>query len=122
MFQRAQGAQPQALAASSTSAYAQARLAPSGSDVEGPALALAVEHSDDLASQHVLTHQGFRARYARSGSKVCVENLGRNHRTAQALMEGWRQSPSHDRNLLNPKVERVGIAARERFVTFFACP
>ena len=84
-------------------------------------LALAVEHSDDMASQHVLTHDGFRARYARSGSKVCVENLGWNHRTAQALLEGWRQSPSHHRNLLNPKVERVGIAARERYVTFFAC-
>lgn len=84
-------------------------------------LALAVEHSDDMASQHVLTHEGFRTRYARSGSKVCVENLGWNHRTAQALLEGWRQSPSHHRNLLNPKVERVGIAARERYVTFFAC-
>ena len=83
--------------------------------------ALAVEHSDDMASQRVLTHEGFRTRYARSGSKVCVENLGWNHRTAQALLEGWRQSPSHHRNLLNPKVERVGIAARERYVTFFAC-
>ncbi len=83
--------------------------------------ALAVEHSDDMAAQRVLTHEGFRTRYARSGSKVCVENLGWNHRTAQALLEGWRQSPSHHRNLLNPKVERVGIAARERYVTFFAC-
>jgi uncharacterized protein YkwD len=83
--------------------------------------ALALEHSDDMASQRVLTHEGFRTRYARSGSKVCVENLGWNHRTAQALLEGWRQSPSHHRNLLNPKVERVGIAARERYVTFFAC-
>ena len=83
--------------------------------------ALAVEHSDDMASQRVLTHEGFRTRYARSGSKVCVENLGWNHRTARALLEGWRQSPSHHRNLLNPKVERVGIAARERYVTFFAC-
>ena len=84
-------------------------------------VALATEHSEAMASQHVLTHEGFRARYERSGSKVCVENLGWNHRTAQALLEGWRQSPSHHRNLLNPKVERVGIAARERYVTFFAC-
>jgi uncharacterized protein YkwD len=84
-------------------------------------VALAEEHSEAMAAQRVLTHEGFRARYARAGSKVCVENLGWNHRTAQALLEGWRQSPSHHRNLLNPKVERVGIAARERYVTFFAC-
>jgi hypothetical protein len=31
-------------------------------------------------------------------------------------IRGWNH-----RNLLNPKVERVGIAARERYVTFFAC-
>jgi uncharacterized protein YkwD len=82
---------------------------------------LADEHSEAMASQRVLTHDGFRARHARSGSKVCVENLGWNHRSPQALLEGWRQSPSHHRNLLNPKVARVGIAARQRFVTFFAC-
>lgn len=84
-------------------------------------VALAAEHSEDMAAQRVLTHEGFRTRYARSGSKVCVENLGWNHRTARALLEGWRQSPGHHRNLLNPKVERFGIAARERYVTFFAC-
>lgn len=84
-------------------------------------VSLADEHSEAMAGQRVLTHEGFRDRYARSGSKVCVENLGWNHRSPQALLEGWRQSPGHHRNLLNPKVERVGIAARERFVTFFAC-
>jgi uncharacterized protein YkwD len=84
-------------------------------------VSLADEHSEAMASQRVLTHEGFRHRHARSGSKVCVENLGWNHRSPQALLEGWRQSPGHHRNLLNPKVERVGIAARERFVTFFAC-
>lgn len=82
---------------------------------------LADEHSEAMASQRLLTHEGFRTRHARSGSKVCVENLGWNHRTPQALLEGWRQSPSHHRNLLNPKVARVGIAARQRYVTFFAC-
>ena len=83
--------------------------------------ALADEHSEAMATQRVLTHEGFRNRYGRSGSKVCVENLGWNHRTAQALLDGWRQSPSHHRNLLNPKLERVGIATHQRYVTFFAC-
>jgi uncharacterized protein YkwD len=36
-------------------------------------------------------------------------------------LEGWRHSPEHHRNLLEPKVSRMGIAADARYVTFFAC-
>ena len=39
----------------------------------------------------------------------------------EALLEGWRRSPTHHRNLLDPGVSRMGIAAAARYVTFFAC-
>lgn len=82
---------------------------------------LAAEHSTDMATRRQLTHAGFRDRFNRSGSRVCVENVGWNYPTAEALLEGWRHSPEHHRNLLEPKVARMGVVADARFVTFFAC-
>ena len=82
---------------------------------------IATEHSSDMAVRRQLSHDGFNDRYDRTGSRICVENVGRNYPTAEALLEGWRQSPDHDRNLLEPKVSRMGIAADARYVTFFAC-
>lgn len=82
---------------------------------------LADEHSSAMADRRQLSHEGFRARFQRANSRVCVENVGWNHRTPEALMDGWRQSPEHHRNLLEPKVARMGIAVATRYVTFFAC-
>src|SRR5574337_132450 len=82
---------------------------------------LASEHSTEMAARGRLTHDGFHDRYNRTGSRVCVENVGWNYPTAEALMDGWRHSPDHQRNLLEPKVSQMGIAADARYVTFFAC-
>lgn len=82
---------------------------------------LAGEHSASMSSQRLLSHQGFRGRFQRSGSKLCVENVGWNYATPEGLFEGWRLSPSHHRNLLEPKVSRMGLAVDARYVTFFAC-
>jgi uncharacterized protein YkwD len=82
---------------------------------------LAAEHSTDMASRRQLTHEGFRDRYTRTGSRMCVENVGWNYPTAEALLDGWRHSPEHLRNLLEPQVARMGIVADSRYVTFFAC-
>jgi uncharacterized protein YkwD len=87
---------------------------------EGLAL-LAGEHSEGMAGQRQLSHDGFRARFQRAASKICVENVGWNYATPEGLLEGWRLSPSHHRNLLEPKVGRMGIAVESRYVTFFAC-
>ncbi len=84
-------------------------------------VALAGEHSAEMAAQRLLTHEGFDARYTRARSRVCVENVGWNFQTAEALMDGWRHSPAHHRNLLEAKVSRMGIAVDARYVTFFAC-
>jgi len=82
---------------------------------------LAHEHSASMASQHLLSHEGFRARFQRAGSKLCVENVGSNYATPEGLFAGWRLSPAHHRNLVEPQVSRMGLAADARYVTFFAC-
>jgi uncharacterized protein YkwD len=82
---------------------------------------LASEHSAEMAASRQLTHNGFSERFDRSGSSVCVENVGWNYPTAEALMDGWRHSPDHLRNLLEVKVTRMGVADDTRYVTFFAC-
>lgn len=84
-------------------------------------VALAGEHSAEMAARRRLTHDGFDDRHTRTGSRVCVENVGWNFPTAEALMDGWRYSPGHHRNLLEAKVSRMGIAVDARYVTFFAC-
>lgn len=82
---------------------------------------LATEHSQDMAEQHKLSHDGFRERRRRTNSRICVENVAHNFPSPETLVTGWRESPSHHRNLLEPKVLRMGLAATARYVTFFAC-
>lgn len=82
---------------------------------------LAAEHSARMAARRQLSHDGFRDRYQRAGSRVCVENVGWNYPTAEALLDGWRQSPGHHRNLLEQKVSRMGIGVSTQYVTLFAC-
>lgn len=40
-----------------------------------------------------------------------AENLGWNYRSTPAVMTGWKKSPGHRRNLLNPNVTEIGFAA-----------
>jgi uncharacterized protein YkwD len=82
---------------------------------------LADAHSASMAAQHRLSHEGFRARFRRTTSRVCVENVAFDFLTPDLLLEGWRQSPAHRVNLLDPTVSRMGIAVSRRYVTYFAC-
>jgi len=82
---------------------------------------LAAEHSAQMAESRQLSHDGFRARFDRTTARLCVENVGANFPHAEAQLDGWRASPGHHRNLLDPKLAKMGIAQSDRFVTFFAC-
>ena len=82
---------------------------------------LANDHSSQMSERRQLSHDGFRDRFRNASSKLCVENVGWNFRTAEGLLEGWRRSPAHHRNLLEPKISRMGLAISARYVTFFAC-
>lgn len=91
-------------------------LAPDGSLSE-----LAHEHAARMAHDKRLSHFGFEERFAKARSPRCVENVGWNQRTPEAEFAGWRDSPTHARNLLDPGIARMGIGIQDRYVTFFAC-
>ena len=82
---------------------------------------LAAEHTSRMADQHHLSHDGFRDRFDRTHAKICVENVWWNFPYPEAQLEGWRASPGHHRNLLEPKVTQMGVAVSRSYVTFFAC-
>lgn len=82
---------------------------------------LAEAHSNDMAARRQLSHEGFRERRRHTESRICVENVAHNFPTPETLLDGWRRSPAHHRNLLEPKVARMGLAGTARYVTFFAC-
>jgi uncharacterized protein YkwD len=82
---------------------------------------LAAEHAGQMVADRRLSHDGFRDRFDRTRARICVENVGVNFVHAEAQLDGWRASPGHHRNLLEPKVARMGIARQQSFVAFFAC-
>jgi uncharacterized protein YkwD len=83
--------------------------------------ALATEHSSAMARAGTLNHDRFPSRVARSGAAMCVENVGWNYRTPKAQFDAWRASPGHDRNMLDPRVHRIGIGTDAAYVTMMAC-
>ncbi len=82
---------------------------------------IAAEHSRDMAGLGRLSHAGFSDRFERARSVLCVENLAANFARPENLVEGWRNSPSHHKNLLEPRVRQVGLASVNGFVTLFSC-
>jgi uncharacterized protein YkwD len=82
---------------------------------------LAHEHAARMAQDKRLSHYGFEERFAKAGSPRCVENVGWNQRTPEAEFAGWRDSPTHASNLLDPGIARMGIGIQDRYVAFFAC-
>ena len=82
---------------------------------------LAAEHSQYMYNQDSLSHDGFYDRAASSGFNYCVENVGWNYSTPEAQFNGWRNSPGHNQNMLNPNIDYAGISKVGSFVTFFAC-
>ena len=83
---------------------------------------LAREHSQTMLEQQSMSHDGFDERFRRAAdASSCVENVAWNHKTPQSLLDGWRKSPGHNRNMLDRKISRAGINKTGAYVTFFAC-
>lgn len=82
---------------------------------------LAREHSAAMAKAKQLNHDDFPSRVRRSGYAMCVENVGWNYRSPEGQFEGWRASPGHDHNMLDGRVDRVGIGVVANYVTMIAC-
>ena len=82
---------------------------------------LAAEHSAHMAQLGRLSHTGFQTRFLRARRQTCVENLAAGFRQADRLVQGWQASPSHHQNLLDPRVQDVGVASINGHVTWLAC-
>lgn len=83
--------------------------------------ALAAEHSGHMAQLRRLSHAGFHERFERARRGTCVENLAAGFTRAEPMLAGWRQSLDHHRNLLDARVQDVGVASVAGHVTWLAC-
>jgi len=87
-----------------------------------PGLArLARGHCTEMFQRRKMNHRHFKDRQAQAGSRLCIENVGWNFISPLQMFDGWRESRGHNRNLLEDRVNRVGIAEIGRYVTYFAC-
>lgn len=74
-------------------------------------------HSEDMANRNYFSHttpegKTFVDRIIGAGYThfTCLgENIAAGFSTAQAVFEAWRNSPSHNENMLNPCFEEIGI-------------
>jgi uncharacterized protein YkwD len=96
-----------------------------------PALVEAARaHSRDLARWDRISHFGSdgsnpwdRVKRAGYNAKLAAENVGTGQITIEEVMKGWQASPGHNKNLLLPEAEHMGIAlahdSRTEFKTFW---
>jgi uncharacterized protein YkwD len=96
-----------------------------------PALTEAARaHSQDLAKWDRISHFGSDGsnpwdRVKRTGynAKLAAENVGTGQASFDEVMKGWRASPGHNKNLLLPEAEHMGIALvqdpKTEFKTFW---
>lgn len=75
-------------------------------------------HSLDMATNNFFSHTGSdqtsagdRANAAGYHWYTWGENIAAGYPTAQAVMDGWMNSPGHRANILNPNFRDIGIAA-----------
>lgn len=77
---------------------------------------MAEEQAAAMARSQKLSHESsagtFKQRIAHSGYRNggMWENVGAGHDTLADAFTGWRSSPTHLRNMTQPKAERMGIA------------
>jgi uncharacterized protein YkwD len=92
--------------------------------------AAAKEHSRDLARWDRISHYGSdgsnpwdRVKRAGYNARVTAENVGTGQISIDEVMRGWQQSPGHNKNLLMPDVDNMGIALvqdpKSEFKTFW---
>ena len=77
---------------------------------------LAQAQARAMAARNELDHNAggaFAERVRKSGvrARAVVENIAAGYHTLAEAFSGWRDSPGHRANMLNPEVTRMGIAA-----------
>jgi len=90
----------------------------------------AKRHAQDLAHHDRISHQGSdgsdpwaRARQTGYGPRLAAENVGAGQRSFTEVLQGWKDSPGHNRNLLLNDATHMGIALatspNSRYQTFW---
>jgi uncharacterized protein YkwD len=84
--------------------------------VDPALMRLAEAQARAMAERDKLDHdviRDFTGRLKGSGydAKVSAENIGAGYHTLAEAFSGWRDSPSHRKNMLLPGATRIGIAA-----------
>lgn len=82
---------------------------------------IAFTHSTYMTQKNILSHANFQKRFTDSKSDLCVENIGWNASSPKVLFELWVKSESHNKNMLNPSIQRAGISLVGKYATFFGC-
>jgi len=84
------------------------------------------QHAQRMAQQNTLSHQlpgeeDFKARALRAGARFSslAENIAEGP-DAPGIHNQWMNSPPHRENLLDPKLDSIGIAVAERGGEMFA--
>lgn len=84
--------------------------------------AAAQRHADDMARNTFVSHTGSDGsrlvnRLAEQGvcHGVAAENLAWGIPSAQAVVEGWMNSPAHRSNMLLDRVNAYGVAERDGY-------
>ena len=80
----------------------------------------AEHHSSDLARVDKISHTGSDGsnpwnRVKRTGYQpiLAAENVGAGQRSFAEVLQGWKESPSHNKNLLLTDATQMGIALRK---------
>ncbi|MBX9590373.1 MAG: CAP domain-containing protein [Hyphomonadaceae bacterium] len=96
-----------------------------------PALTEAARaHSRDLAKWDRISHFGSdgsnpwdRVKRAGYPAKLAAENVGTGQASVEEVVKGWQASPGHNKNLLLPDAQHMGIAlvqdTKTEFKTFW---
>lgn len=82
---------------------------------------LARQHSFAMFRQKRTGHLGFKERFDRAGSTLCVENVGAGHTNARQQFDAWHRSSAHNNNMLHDAIQKAGVVEINNYVTFFAC-
>lgn len=75
---------------------------------EAQARAMAADGQISHDAHGSLTQRLTAAGYGRN---TAVENVSAGYHTLAEAFSGWRDSPPHNRNMLEPKMRRMGIAS-----------
>ena len=90
----------------------------------------AQKHANWMAANNKMSHTGaggssFADRIRDEGYTFATggENIAAGYPTADAVVNGWMNSPGHRANILNPNYKEVGFGVNGRFwCTVFASP